>query len=37
MRTRHWPLFALAELAANGIDDPNWIPFNVPWTHLPPG
>jgi len=28
---------ALAELAANGVHDPAFAPFAVPWTDLPPG
>ena len=28
---------ALAVLAARGIHDPNWMPFNIPWTDVPPG
>jgi RimJ/RimL family protein N-acetyltransferase len=29
-------LDALAQLAAEGIHDPDWMPFIVPWTDLPP-
>jgi RimJ/RimL family protein N-acetyltransferase len=29
-------LDALAQLAADGVHDPGWTPFIVPWTDLPP-
>jgi RimJ/RimL family protein N-acetyltransferase len=29
-------LDALAQLAADGVHDPGWMPFLVPWTDLPP-
>jgi RimJ/RimL family protein N-acetyltransferase len=29
-------LDALAQLAADGVHDPGWMPFSVPWTDLPP-
>jgi RimJ/RimL family protein N-acetyltransferase len=29
-------LDALAQLAAEGVHDPGWMPFIVPWTDLPP-
>jgi RimJ/RimL family protein N-acetyltransferase len=29
-------LDALAELSAEGVHDPGWMPFVVPWTDLPP-
>jgi hypothetical protein len=28
---------ALAQLAAEGVHDPGWMPFIVPWTDLLPG
>lgn len=35
-----WPspaeLTALAELAAQGIHDPDWMPFSLPWSDVPP-
>jgi RimJ/RimL family protein N-acetyltransferase len=27
---------ALADLAAEGIHDPGWMPFSMPWTDVPP-
>jgi RimJ/RimL family protein N-acetyltransferase len=30
-------LDALAQLAVEGVHDPGWMPFGVPWTDLPPG
>jgi RimJ/RimL family protein N-acetyltransferase len=32
----HAELTALAELAAAGIHDPDWMPFSLPWTDVPP-
>ena len=29
-------LEALAQLSADGVHDPGWMPFLVPWTDLPP-
>jgi len=29
-------LDALAQLSADGVHDPDWMPFLVPWTDLPP-
>lgn len=29
-------LDALAQLSADGVHDPSWMPFLVPWTDLPP-
>jgi RimJ/RimL family protein N-acetyltransferase len=29
-------LDTLAQLAADGVHDPDWMPFLVPWTDLPP-
>ncbi|MDQ2875948.1 MAG: GNAT family N-acetyltransferase [Actinomycetota bacterium] len=29
-------LDALAQLSADGVHDPGWMPFLVPWTDLPP-